>query len=186
MKIKPTSKTGGVLVELGPQESQLPDQTLSALPAFKLKKILVPVDFSDCSRKALQYAIPFARQFDAELVLLHVEELLPAVADMGPIPIELPPNGRVELEAVQRSLGGAVSSSTSLRAGSPHVEIAAAARELGIDLIILSTHGRRGLSRVVLGSTAEKVVRHAPCPVLVVRESEREFVPVNKTCTATN
>lgn len=181
MKIKPTSKTGGVLVELGPQESQLPSPSFSpeVLPAFRLKKILVPVDFSDCSKKALQYAIPFARQFGADLKLLHVVEPYPAVPEMSPYDFDNIADGKAQLEALRQALGDAVPASTSLRAGMPHMEIAEAAREFGIDLIILSTHGRKGLSRMVLGSTAEKVVRRAPCPVLIVRESEREFVPVN-------
>jgi hypothetical protein len=57
MKIKPTSKTRGVIVELGPEETQIPAQSLASAPAFRLRKILVPIDFSDCSKKALAYAI---------------------------------------------------------------------------------------------------------------------------------
>ena len=91
MKFKPTNKPGGVVVELGPKEAQLPvtsaERETAALPVFKLKKILVPVDFSDCSNKALQYAIPFAKQFDAELTLLHV------VQPYLPVP-EIPCDGR--------------------------------------------------------------------------------------------
>jgi universal stress protein A len=178
MKIKPTSKTGGVLVELGPQESQLPSPFRSpeVLPAFKLKKILVPVDFSDCFKKALQYAIPFARQFDAELKLLHVVEPYPAVPEMGPVDVETLQVGRAQLEALRRAIGEAVPASTLLRTGVPNIEIVQAAKELGIDLIILSTHGRTGLAHILLGSTAERVIRHAPCPVLVVREREHDFV----------
>lgn len=181
MKIKPTSKTGGVLVEIGPQES-FPSPSLFSpdpLPAFSLKTILVPVDFSECSKKALQYAIPFARQFGAELKLLHVVEPYPAVPEMGPYDLDNINDGKAQLEAFRQAIGDAVPASTSLRTGMPHLEIAEAAKDLGIDLIILSTHGRSGLARMLLGSTAEKVVRHAPCPVLIVRESEREFVPVN-------
>ncbi len=65
---------------------------------------------------------------------------------------------------------------TMVREGTPHREIAEAARELPADLIIIATKGRRGLARALLGSTTEKVVRFAPCPVLVVREKEREFI----------
>jgi len=137
----------------------------------------VPVDFSDCSKKALQYAIPFATQFDAELTLLHVVQPYPAVPEMAPVDVETIQDGRRELEALRKTIGDAVRSATSLCTGEPHLEIARVASELGIDLIILSTHGHKGLARMFLGSTTEKVVRHAPCPVLIVRESERDFVP---------
>src|SRR5205814_5518946 len=126
---------GGVLVKLSPQESQFPSQSLDVLPAFKLKKILVPVDFSDCSRKALQYAIPFARQFGAGLQLLHVVEPYPAVPELGPVDIGPFPDCEAELESIRQSIDDAVPASASLRTGAPHVEIAEAARELGIDLI---------------------------------------------------
>jgi universal stress protein A len=69
-----------------------------------------------------------------------------------------------------------VPSRAVVQTGNPELAIVDAAKELGIDLIILSTHGRTGLSRVLLGSTAEKVVRHAGCPVLIVREHEHEFI----------
>ena len=186
MKFKPSHKPGGVVVELGPTEVQLPvtssGSAMSPLPVFKLKKILVPVDFSDCSNKALQYAIPFAKQFDAELTLLHVVQPYLPVPEIPMVDVELVQrqireSGKKELEALQRTVADKVSSETALRQGSPYVEIIKAAKELGIDLIILATHGRTGLAHVFLGSTAERVVRHAGCPVLVVRESERDFVP---------
>ena len=69
-----------------------------------------------------------------------------------------------------------VPSQAILREGNPSVEVVRAATELGSDLIILSTHGHTGLAHVLLGSTAERVVRYAPCPVLVVREREHEFI----------
>jgi universal stress protein A len=177
MKIKPTSKTRGVLVELGPEESQIP----TPAPVFKLRKILVPIDFSDCSKKALAYAIPFAKQFGAELTLLHVVEPYPAVPEMAPYDVETVEEGRLELEELKKSLGGAVRFTTLVRLGAPPTEITSAARELDADLIVISTHGRKGLSRVFLGSTAEKVVRSASCPVLIVRESEHEFIPDQST-----
>jgi nucleotide-binding universal stress UspA family protein len=176
MKIKPTSKTRGVLVELGPEETQIPGQSLASAPIFKLQKILVPIDFSDCSKKALAYAIPFARHFGAELNLLHVVEPFPAVPEMAPYDAETIEEGRLELEALQKSPGDAVPCTTLVRNGAPPSKITSAARELDADLIVISTHGRKGLSRVFLGSTAERVVRSAPCPVLIVRESEHEFL----------
>jgi len=183
MKFKPNNKPGGVIVELGPKEAQLPGTTSSpvVLPAFKLKKILVPVDFSACSNKALQYAIPFARQFDAELTLLHVVQPFVAVPEMPSVDAalvqkQMRESGKKQLEALQQTIDAEIPSSTLLRMGNPHVEIINAAKESGIDLIILSTHGRTGLAHVFLGSNAERVVRHAGCPVLIVREQEHEFV----------
>ncbi len=180
MKIKPKDKAGGVVVELGPREAQLPSSTSdkadASPPAFRLKRILVPVDFSDCSRKALQYAIPFARQFGGELTLLFVVQPYPSVPDIGPLDAESTQEAEEHLEAVCKTVDPEVPCKPVLRTGNPHLEIIDAAKELDIDLIIISTHGRSGLEHVLLGSTAEKVVRHAGCPVLIVREHEREFV----------
>jgi universal stress protein A len=173
MRVKPTSKAGGVLVELGPRERQIP----AASPAFKLQNILVPVDFSDCSKKALQYAVAFAKQFGAELNLLYVEEPYPIISDLGPVDVQSLHDTEGELKALRNAVGNAVPATASVRTGIPHLVIAEAARDLKVDLIIISTHGRKGLQRMLLGSTTEKVVRHAPCPVLIVRESEHEFVP---------
>jgi len=150
--------------------------------AFQLKKILVPVDFSKCSTKALQYAIPFARQFGAELMLLHV--LSPAIvlptAEAAPQGViqESPAVARENLEELRESIGQDIPSRSLLRNGSPHVEIIDAAKEMDIDLIILSTHGHSGLTHILLGATAERVVRRASCPVLIVREHEHDFITV--------
>jgi nucleotide-binding universal stress UspA family protein len=182
MKFKPNDKSGGVAIELGPTERQLPaqstEQSAATLPIFNLKKILVPVDFSDCSNKALVYATALAKQFEAELTLMHVVEIYP-----GPPELILPePNlyasqcGRKNLEVLRLAVGHAAPCEVLLRTGVPHSEITLAAKELESDLIILSTHGHTGVARVILGSTAERVVRHAPCPVLVVREKEHEFL----------
>jgi nucleotide-binding universal stress UspA family protein len=118
MKIKPTPKTGGVLVELRPNESQIPAQSVASV--FQLQKILVPVDFSDCSKKAIQYAIPFGRQFGAELVLIHVVEPYPLVPEMAPYDFETVNDGLQELQALQKSLDPTVASAISLRKGTPH------------------------------------------------------------------
>jgi universal stress protein A len=176
MKIKPASKSGGVLVELSSQESQVPAQALAVAPAFKIEKILVPVDFSDCSKKALEYAIPFAKQFGAELHLVHVLEPFPAVPEMAPFDPDTIEDAHRDMASLEKAVGKKVRTTALFRDGTPHREIAEAARELGADLIIISTHGHKGLARMVLGSTAEKVVRYAPCPVLIVREAEHEFI----------
>lgn len=168
-----------------PLESETVDLGLSGLGklGFHLKKILVPVDFSKCSVKALQYAIPFANQFHAELTLLHV--IPPVVVmqtpDIGTAPGLIQESAEIakqNLEDLCRSVDDSIVTKGVLRNGSPHVEIIDTADELDIDLIILSTHGRTGLSHILLGATAEKVVRRARCPVLIVREHEHEFITV--------
>jgi universal stress protein A len=80
------------------------------------------------------------------------------------------------LEALLKDLPGDLNKTTLLRSGRPAYEIVEAAKRLDTDLIIISTHGHTGLKHVFLGSTAENVVRYAPCPVLTVREHEHEFV----------
>lgn len=177
MKFKPTRKAGGLVVELGPRESQLPLQAYAeelTAPRCRLRKILVPVDFSVCSKKALYYAAPFAKQFGAQLTLIFVLQNYPPTLDLTEI--DPTAEAKAELEDLRKSVSHIVPTQTVLRRGEPYREIIRAASELQMDLIILSTHGRSGMARMVLGSTAEKVVRHAGCPVLVVRENEREFV----------
>ena len=176
MKIKPNSKYGGVLLELRPKELQMPEQTLSPTPALKLQKILVAVDFSECLEKALQYAIAFAKQFRSELILLHVIEPYSLLPEMMPYDFGSINDRKAELEILCALILPPVRSRAQLRIGTPHTEIANAAKDFEADLIILSTHGRKGLSRMVLGSTSEKVVRYASCPVLIVREAEHECI----------
>lgn len=188
MKVKPakgSGRGGGVLVELGAKEAELPGSgaraAVTVLPVFKLKRILVPVDFSDCSKKALDYAVPFARQFGANVTLLFVVQPYMPVSDMVPLDVaaiegRMKETGDKELAALKKTIEPDVKAETAIRVGSPHVEIVRAARELEVDLIILSTHGRTGFSHVLMGSTTERVVRHANCPVLVLREHEHEFL----------
>src|SRR5215471_19820960 len=87
MKVKPSRDSGSVLVELGPKEQKIPGAELrpSALPAFQLKRILVPIDFSTCASKALQYAVPFAKQFDARVCLLYVGQGYYFAPELGPL-----------------------------------------------------------------------------------------------------
>jgi universal stress protein A len=147
-----------------------------------LKRIVVPIDFSACSRKALQYAIPFAEQFQASLTLLYVVQVNYAVGELGAIDVsmlevEMRQQASQRLaELVRDEVRQRVPAEAIVRTGRPVMEIVSAARDLEADLIILSTHGYTGLKHVLLGSTAENVLRHAPCPVLAVREHEREFI----------
>jgi nucleotide-binding universal stress UspA family protein len=147
-----------------------------------LRNILVPVDFSEPSKKALSYALCFAKQNRGKITLLHVIEPLPVYTDVA-FPVVM---GADVWETEAKKAFGKLCDeehantqlirSTLTRTGTPHKEITDAARELKADLIIIATNGRTGLAHVLLGSTTERVVRHAPCPVLVVREKEREFL----------
>ncbi len=136
------------------------------------KNILVPVDFSDCSLRALDYAYELARKLDAKIQLLHcVGPLSPEVS------LALTPSMIDTLQA------GAVQALDKLVAARPNVAfetplivrmdprdaILEVAQTKKADLIVIGTHGRRGLSRLVLGSVAEEVLRRAPCPVLTLR-----------------
>lgn len=145
-----------------------------------LKKILVPVDFSPSSKDALNFAVLFAQQFGASLTILHVA--VPR-SPVDPYGSSLPDFLRTELiYQAQRQLDclagevvpPGVLSQTLARQSHDRVapEIVQAANELDTDLIIISTHGRTGLKRVVFGSTAEYVMRHALCPVFILRTKE--------------
>lgn len=146
-----------------------------------IKRVLVPIDFSKQSEKAVRYAAAFARQFDAKITLLHAYQLPAYPPDL----IYVPMGGRLDsaekalrqrlVLTAQKSVPSEFFDQTLFRIGTPHDEICRAAQELDSDLIIISTHGFTGLKHVLMGSTAERVVRHAPCPVLVVREREHEF-----------
>ncbi len=187
MKVKPTPKRGRVVVEVDRKDEQLLSRGAAegggAASSFSLRKILVPIDFSDCSRKALAYAVPLAKQFAARITLLNV---MPANyfvgSEFGPVDFPVPEgewreNTSRELDLLaQKTVGNAVPFAVSVRQGQPAYEIASCAKEIDADLIVLSTHGRTGLRHVLVGSVAENVVRYAPCPVLVVREEEHEFL----------
>jgi nucleotide-binding universal stress UspA family protein len=163
-----------------------PSATTASAPvlaSLKIKYILVPIDFSAPSKKALDYAVPFAEQFGAKLTLLHVVEPVatPDFANSFPLMMEndkLMAACKAQLQSLVKVqvIDPKLVEKTLVRQGRAFHEIADAARTLKMDLIIISTHGYTGLKHALLGSTAERVVRHAPCPVLVVREREQEFV----------
>jgi len=142
---------------------------------MKIRKILFPTDFSDSSRKAAEYAAGLARAQGAEVVLLHVIEpyVLPIEYGLAPMPrVELDreaqENSRIELENWARKYFGKGRASAHVGMGRAAEWIVETARKHRCDLIVLGTHGRRGFSRLFLGSTAERVVRLSPCPVLTV------------------
>ena len=156
---------------------------IELVPALvRIKSILVPIDFSETSAKALRYAVRMAEQFSSRITLLNVVEPV-ATPDFSYHPLMLETEkmkesakGRLDMLCRKLSLPGRLIEKTLVRYGTPFAEITAAAKTLKVDLIILTTHGYTGLKHVFMGSTAERVVRHAPCPVLTVREKEHEFV----------
>ncbi len=138
---------------------------------------LVPIDFSESSSQALAYAVSLARQLKARITLLHIIQAPPlAGGDMG---VALPQTYLQEIEDISRRDMEAYRQSTAdegvaadvvLVHGVPFQEILETAKAHHADLIVMGTHGRTGLSHVLLGSVAEKVVRMAHCPVLVARQ----------------
>jgi nucleotide-binding universal stress UspA family protein len=158
--------------------------TIELVPqVLHLTKILVPTDFSDTSKNAIRYALRFAEQFGCEIALLYVVE--PATPIIGaPLGVETFTD-KDEFSIAERDLAvlaaeahtnGAQSVHSFVRMGHAPNEITKAARDLDVDLIIISTHGYTSWRHLCIGSTAERVVRTAPCPVLVVREKEHEFI----------
>lgn len=155
-----------------------------AQTAINLKRILVPVDFSPLSRKALLYAARLAQQFNADLDLFHaVEPEIPPAFDgymIAPPPISngATSRGTGQMKALVTAAhcAGAERVKSTVRCGLAAFEIVEAAKEFDVDLIVIATHGYTGWKHFAIGSTAERVVRAAPCPVLVVREKEHEFV----------
>jgi len=142
----------------------------------QIRRVLCPVDYSEFSRRALDHATALARWYDAELYVLHVVPLVIPATVAAPatavIPVELEPDGaaaEAELQAfIKPAVDAGVPMTPVIRSGSVIAGIADSAGEKQADLIVIGTHGRSGFERLFLGSTAERVLRTAPCPVLTV------------------
>jgi len=144
------------------------------VPTLKIRNILVPIDFSDNSSQAMKYAAGVAAQFEAGLTLLHVVEPAPFISDLRNVPTalsdeEVEAKAHHELELlVEATVVSSIKMKAVVRRGKAYDQIVKAAKQLKADLIVISTHGYTGLKHTLLGSTAERVVRHARCPVLVL------------------
>jgi nucleotide-binding universal stress UspA family protein len=147
---------------------------------MEIRHILAPTDFSEFSKQALEYASGFAQQFGAKLTLLYVVEL-PTFPMEGYISPDLGTTLLVDLERgaseeLARLLPEAEAARLSVdrrvTVGTPHRSIVETAASEHVDLIVMATHGRTGLSHLLIGSVAERVVRTAPCPVLTIRPRE--------------
>jgi nucleotide-binding universal stress UspA family protein len=166
--------------DLPPQETAgtsrtSPDPVINFVSPIKIKTILVPVDFSRPSMAALDYAVALTKKFGAAIHVVHVTESdeVSQIPGAGHLMRET----AVSLSVVSEQLSQAHQTGLSLfwpdnchvRSGRPYQEICDLAREINADLIVLATRGHTGVKRILLGSTAERVARFAPCPVLVVR-----------------
>lgn len=144
------------------------------------KKILVPVDYSPSSKLALEWALVLAESMDASIHVLHTWEvphyLRPDLTVWsGEISETLADHTRAEAEKGMRAflagmkVEGRPNVTTQVLPGTPYATIVEIAKERAFDMIAMGTHGRSGVAHLLLGSVAEKVVRHAPCPVLTIR-----------------
>ena len=144
---------------------------------MKMERILFATDFSEGSSRALPYALDMAKQYDAKLFLIHViYDVAKTVGWYVPhvsideIYRDMERSAREELEkSYVENMRGLQNTEQVVLKGIPHEEIIRFAEENKIDLIVLGTHGRTGIDRMLFGSTAEQVVRNATCPVLSVR-----------------
>jgi nucleotide-binding universal stress UspA family protein len=139
-----------------------------------IRNILIAHDFSETADHALAFGLDVAERFGARVTVVHAYEI--PTFGMTPLPV-MSPEMVIEIERMERSGLDAVATrarrpgiemSFSLRRGFAANEIVAVAKEVGADLIVMGTHGRRGFSRLLMGSVAEMVVRTAPCPVLTM------------------
>lgn len=140
--------------------------------------VLHPTDFSEPSQAACEKAVDLARQCGAKLTVLHVYAN-PLMAEG----FAYVPDPRPELEEKLSHVANEelpIAVERELRVGVPAQEIVEFAREHNCDLIVMGTHGRTGLSHLLMGSVAENVVRRAPCPVMVVRAEPKGEVPLPK------
>jgi nucleotide-binding universal stress UspA family protein len=157
-------------VTLGANPDDLPMATF-------VRRILVPTDFSDGAKRALTMAIKFAKLLRAAIDLVHVQPM-PAYIPVPTIPgaTPLPPPTPEAAQGIQDSLGvlavdvrdSGLECQTKSVEGNPGDEIVDYAAKIGADLIVMGSHGRTGLRRILLGSVAEKVLHRATCPVLIV------------------
>lgn len=141
-----------------------------------LKNILFPIDFSDCSRKSFSYALDMAKKFDASLHLLFVAQDLSylsmedtATQQWLDMTNQIALSGEAQMEDFcAKNLEGFEQYKTKVAIGDPKAEILRYARDASIDIIVMGTHGRTGTDRILMGSVADWVVKHASIPVLTL------------------
>ncbi len=157
-----------------------PTSSSSGTAGVQISNILVPIDFSIHSKHALKYAGPLAEQFGASIHLVFVVEptIYPADLGFGQVVLpgveeELREKSAVELQSlINQEIGGRVNATSSVRSGNPHQEILDEAELLHVDLIVVASHGHSGVEQILFGSTADRILHNARCPVLTVRPAE--------------
>lgn len=180
MKSKPSNKPEPAPQSVPTGEQISNERVLAAgcsHAATSFKQILVPIDFSDCSLSALDFGLALGEKLGTKLTLLHVvepaayqENYLMAPNSLDETNQSLVAAGRERLATLRaRVTSRGLPVETLVRMGRAQSEISDTAKAIGSDLIVMGTHGQSGLKNILLGDTAERVVRHAPCPVLTVR-----------------
>ncbi|MGO8998303.1 MAG: universal stress protein [Polyangiaceae bacterium] len=142
---------------------------------LNLQRILVPVDFTETSDKAFDFAIQLAEKFGASVTAMHAFEIPVVGFPDGSLVATADIASRIQ-EAARQGLDGAVKArqgrgvkiDSLLREGSAHEEVRAVAEQIHADMIVIGTHGRKGLARALLGSVAENVIRTVKIPVLTI------------------
>jgi nucleotide-binding universal stress UspA family protein len=150
---------------------------------MRIKTILFPTDFSQGARAAMDHAASLARDYKAKLILLYViqditiaEWYIPSSLSVTDLVEDMQKSAWKEMDKWAQEVSATVAETEKMVVrGVPFVEIIRTAKEKNVDMIVIGTHGRTGIDHMLFGSTAEKVVRKAPCPVLTVRVSGKEF-----------
>jgi nucleotide-binding universal stress UspA family protein len=150
---------------------------------MQIKTVLFPTDFSNGARAAMDYALSLAKDYNAKLILLYViqdisiaEWYIPSSISATDLVEDMQKSAWKEMEKWGAEAAAAVKDVEKMVVrGVPFVEIIRTAKEKNADMIVIGTHGRTGIDHMLFGSTAEKVVRKSPCPVLTVRVAGREF-----------
>jgi len=149
---------------------------------ISIQGVLVPVDFSKESILAAKFGASLAEEYNSKLYLLHVLEPLHSsvraeISDFDLFQQRMIDQAKEDLEkVVPAAVKQRLEVEEVLEIGQPQYVIVEKAKELGVDVIVIATHGRTGLAHVLLGSVAEKVIRHAPCPVFVIRNPKDKYV----------
>ena len=182
MKSKAANKPNAAAGSEPTEKAAIPHKTIldsAERSSWRLKKILVPIDFSDCSLGALEYALALAKKIGAEIMLLHVveppvygENYMKTTASLEDGNQDLLNQGRERLaELSQKTTAQGCHAEALVRMGRAQSEITDTAKAIGTDLIVIGTHGSSEPKLSLLGGTAERVVRHSLCPVLTVRHA---------------
>ena len=146
-----------------------------------IKNILCPVDHSDCSKEALKYAVSFAIKDNSKLYLLHVIDIRTFDESINAMTPQIPDDKTLAqlktklLDCIPEEIRDDMDVEALVVQGIPFVEIISTAKKNDVDMIVLGSHGRTGITHMMMGSVSEKVVRKAPCPVLTVRKSDHKF-----------